>query len=202
MEFTKLDIKNHDLDKASELIYQEQKLKLIFNKNEKKGHKQIKKLISIGNNYYGYEKIYVACKNTEILGLLIMNFHGDNNGIFKYITYLRVFNIVEILRIILYSVPILTSLTYTEKNLKENECQIRTFIVDKNHRRKGIGIFLLEKAVNFAKKKGCKRIILDVFSDNIEAVNCYKKFGFSVYGKKSISYKSKIMKSYNMEYIL
>ena len=50
-------------------------------------------------------------------------------------------------------------------------------VVDKSFRCKGIGSELMEKAMDSAKKSGCKRIELDSEYDNIKAHTFYEKLG-------------------------
>ena len=53
--------------------------------------------------------------------------------------------------------------------------------VKPNHRRQGIGSALLEKAENWARERGDRQISLQVFLDNENAINLYKKFGYEPY---------------------
>ncbi|MGI9475401.1 MAG: GNAT family N-acetyltransferase [Hyphomicrobiaceae bacterium] len=52
-----------------------------------------------------------------------------------------------------------------------------------NHRKKGIGNALIDAALNKAFQRNIVRVELAVFSDNVEAVQLYKKFGFRVEGE-------------------
>lgn len=54
-------------------------------------------------------------------------------------------------------------------------------IVDNNIRGKGYGKQLIEEAVKYAKEKlGAKVINLGVFTNNEDAIQCYKSVGFKV----------------------
>ena len=52
------------------------------------------------------------------------------------------------------------------------------------YRRSGIGKKLLEKVISHAWGNGLKRLELEVFADNIAAINLYKKFGYEIEGVK------------------
>ncbi|MDC0435492.1 GNAT family N-acetyltransferase [bacterium] len=52
------------------------------------------------------------------------------------------------------------------------------------HRGKGIGSELINKATNHAWDAGLKRIELEVFSNNAVAINLYKNNGFKIEGTK------------------
>ena len=56
-------------------------------------------------------------------------------------------------------------------------------MVDRDFRHGGIGKFMMELILEKARKMKLKIIKLDLFSNNIPALNLYKKFGFKEYGK-------------------
>ncbi len=56
--------------------------------------------------------------------------------------------------------------------------------VHKDYRRRGIGQWLVEKAIQIAHEKGLERIELEVFASNIAAIKLYEKLGFVTEGVK------------------
>ena len=66
---------------------------------------------------------------------------------------------------------------------------IDTICVNENYRKKGIGTELLEYAKEIAKKYDCTDLQLNVSPENVNAINLYEKFGFTV---KGISYSMNI----------
>ena len=60
------------------------------------------------------------------------------------------------------------------------ESKIMSIAVKKEFRKRGIGSMLLKKAIESAKEKGKKRLLLEVRVSNIPAQNLYKKYGFKV----------------------
>lgn len=55
---------------------------------------------------------------------------------------------------------------------------LEDMIIDKEHRTSGYGSMLLEKAIAFAKERGCLRITLLTDYNNDVAIHFYKKYGF------------------------
>ena len=59
-------------------------------------------------------------------------------------------------------------------------------IVDKKFRKQGIGT----KLINYLKKLDYERIMLEVDTSNIEAINLYKKNGFNIINERKQYYKN------------
>ncbi|MCD6576214.1 MAG: GNAT family N-acetyltransferase [Nanoarchaeota archaeon] len=59
-------------------------------------------------------------------------------------------------------------------------CYVDEFIVSKDHRGKGVGTKLWKAVENFAKDKGCFRIIIKTHERNKSAIKFYKKQGLKV----------------------
>jgi len=58
--------------------------------------------------------------------------------------------------------------------------------VSSEHRGKGIGRKLMSTAIDFAKVNEISRLELDVWTENINAINAYKKIGFKASREKLI----------------
>ena len=69
----------------------------------------------------------------------------------------------------------------------ESELYIDTIVVDPNHRKEGIGSFLLNKAEAYGKYD---TLVLEVFSKNQTAINFYKKNGFVIKKENKLSFMS------------
>lgn len=67
---------------------------------------------------------------------------------------------------------------YCISNLIYDELHIFKIAVHQEHRRKGIGKYLLEDAFDFFKGRGAKNGILEVRVSNESAIKLYKKIGF------------------------
>jgi ribosomal protein S18 acetylase RimI-like enzyme len=59
--------------------------------------------------------------------------------------------------------------------------KLQTIYVKEEYRNKGISSKLKDEAFKWCIKKGIKRISLDVLPNNFNAINIYKKWGFSPY---------------------
>ena len=59
-----------------------------------------------------------------------------------------------------------------------NDCEIVS--LDSLREGQGIGTMLIEKAIEEAREKGCKRIFLITTNDNLNALGFYQKRGFEL----------------------
>lgn len=63
-----------------------------------------------------------------------------------------------------------------------DEADIMNIVVKKSFRNKGIGSFLLDNLISFAKNLNLNIITLEVSENNPIAISLYKKFGFEELG--------------------
>ena len=66
--------------------------------------------------------------------------------------------------------------------------QLITLDIAPEHRRKGLGSFLLYYVHQYLKERGFKRIRLEVAYNNQPALNLYQKFGYQWRGQKKKYY--------------
>ena len=64
----------------------------------------------------------------------------------------------------------------------ENAVEIERIYVLKECIGRGLGQFLMEKAIEIAKKRNCNEIWLGVWDENYRALRFYEKNGFEVFG--------------------
>jgi [ribosomal protein S18]-alanine N-acetyltransferase len=69
------------------------------------------------------------------------------------------------------------------------ECEILSLGVAPGHRRRGIGLALLEALVVDAGRRGSHRLFLEVAADNIAARALYGAFGFIQIGRRRNYYR-------------
>ncbi|KZX10240.1 GNAT family N-acetyltransferase [Methanobrevibacter filiformis] len=74
--------------------------------------------------------------------------------------------------------------------------------IDSENQGKGYGKVLLNETVKIAKKRGFKRVVLDVELNNSVAIDIYKKFGFKIFNKRTDRIFNGKRGMYNMEYIV
>jgi len=60
------------------------------------------------------------------------------------------------------------------------EARILIFVIDREHRGKGIGTEIMETFLERCKGKGIKRVRLEVKTTNKNAIELYKRFGFRI----------------------
>ena len=59
--------------------------------------------------------------------------------------------------------------------------KLQTIYVKDEYRKMGISSKLMDEAIKWCIERGIKRISLDVLPNNFNAINIYKKWGFSPY---------------------
>lgn len=60
---------------------------------------------------------------------------------------------------------------------------ISKFYLKKNFRGSGIGSLMMNEVREYAKEKGKKSVWLNVYKDNVDTINAYKKMGFVITDK-------------------
>ena len=63
---------------------------------------------------------------------------------------------------------------------KESVCELQRLFLKKEARGCGIGQYLMDLCIDFAKQSGYKLMYLETFPNMIEAIGLYKKNGFSL----------------------
>ena len=66
----------------------------------------------------------------------------------------------------------------------DDEAQITNVAVEPDHRRKGVGMKLMDALIREAKKRGATRMTLEVRPSNTAALALYEKFGFVDCGRR------------------
>ncbi|MBI3013147.1 MAG: ribosomal protein S18-alanine N-acetyltransferase, partial [Elusimicrobia bacterium] len=70
--------------------------------------------------------------------------------------------------------------------------QILEFAVTPQERRKGIGSKILKHLMQIARENGCAKMELELRSQNLAALEFYRKFGFRQVGKRKNFYPSSL----------
>jgi len=83
--------------------------------------------------------------------------------------------------------------------IDEHTCELRKMYLNKAHRRKGLGKFLLEDALSKAGQLRFERMILETASVLKEAIALYKSYGFVEYNPQHMS--SRCDQAYLLELI-
>ncbi len=70
----------------------------------------------------------------------------------------------------------------------EDEAEVISIAVGRTHRRRGIGVGLLDAAIDELSESGVKELHLEVDGQNNAAVELYKNMGFEVVGERRAYY--------------
>ena len=85
-----------------------------------------------------------------------------------------------------YNIPSSIRL-YEDSETQAGEWYIDILSVHENHRRKGIGMKLLQKVEELAKKQGASVIALNCEEINVKAYQLYQKLGYTTTSTKNLS---------------
>jgi RimJ/RimL family protein N-acetyltransferase len=97
----------------------------------------------------------------------------------------RLRNIEDLTLVLEYGQEIVGVLTLQRGMYRKNHHTASLGIaIKRNHRSKGHGTMLIERAIEWARSNGIEKIWLEVFSTNTRAIEVYKKIGFTVEGNK------------------
>ena len=70
-------------------------------------------------------------------------------------------------------------LAFLELMIEADLAKVETLLVGKNHRRKGVGKFLMEFGLDYCRKQGCKKIWLET-NAGWDAEKFYESLGYEV----------------------
>ena len=202
MNLIKLDLNKHDVDLVSELIY-ETDISLFttfLDKDRINAIKKLKKLIIAGKNSYGHEHVYIGeDDNNKVMGILVA-FRGDE---INYLEEITIFNhemkFLNFLKLSFIK-PIYDKITAS--SIEKDDLYIGNLVVVDGLRGQGIGSEILKNSLQLANDKKCKRVLLDVIFENVNAKRLYERTGFKVCGVKQFKWMGKSEGTYGMEYSL
>lgn len=182
MEIRKYDLTIHDIDRITDLILSAD-TEMAKTARPPGSAKTVKGLVKAGNNFLGHENIYVSIIEKEIAGLII-GYTGNGNREFKILLKLLLtLRLSEFASYMTLTANMLHG-AYTPY-IEEDEFYVSVLSVDEKHRGKGIGSSLLSESIEIAKRKNCRRVLLDVYRDNEAAIALYEKLGFRLRCVKS-----------------
>lgn len=180
MRIERFDPSYHDVDKASELVYQTDKP--LFDLFLRKPLNVIKKLITAGSNPYGYERLIVAADGSKVLGVMLYTKGHETNGFNNWGILHRTLGLTDFIRVLIMDYIDSTVLG----PINDDDFYIASLAVDIKSRGMGVATKLLEHAVEIAANGGMKSIKLDVSPENKAGLNLYMKFGFRITGTEKI----------------
>jgi ribosomal protein S18 acetylase RimI-like enzyme len=202
MEYSKCDIKKHNLQNIAELIYQTEPdfTKLLFGKNKSKAISNIIKLIKNKNNTFSSKNISLYQHDKKITGILIGYSGDETNKEEEKKAVSETLDIFASIRLSIYEKLLVNRLLTTE--IKPDDFYISVLNIDEKFRRKGIGKNLISNAIKIAREKKCTRIILDVSKENENAIKFYKKVGLKIYEEVNTKLFFQKISVYKMELLV
>ena len=87
-------------------------------------------------------------------------------------------------------------------DIEDNDFYIAEIAIDESMRGKGLGKTVLLDAIEYARKKGYYRVILDADFRNTGAKSLYERMGFKEFNKKRVKFPFFERGMHNMELIL
>ena len=103
--------------------------------------------------------------------------HGFSYNLLKSIHYLPYSN-----RLVAFDKKNRIPIGFLEIKEDKDVFIIENIVVDENYRKMGIASKLLKYAMHLAIKKGAKKVSLNVYQKNTNAINLYKKHNFEYLG--------------------
>jgi ribosomal protein S18 acetylase RimI-like enzyme len=195
MKFEKLDIKKHSAYKVAELIYEtDHDIFNFFYHNKSKTAEILEKLIVMGGNNLGHENICVVTQDDSVIGVLLYSM-GDHHAFHELMFHFKNLSFIDALKFSLIDLKDNMVLAH----LDEGDFYLAGVAVDEDFRGQGIGSLILDHGIGMAKKRGFRRVVLDVALDNPGAKRLYEKTGFRVFNERSYPWVSGRIGMYNME---
>lgn len=154
-------------------------------------------IIDIGLKYKGTKFIYkyktkkyydLEIANNQSFNFILKDFDKIVDKEFDTVLYEDylinpvVFGIIENNKIIAY-------IELAEEDWN-NRLRVSGIFVEEEYRNNGIGNSLMNKAIEYAIKKGNRAVVLETQSCNYPAISFYKKNGFEIIGFDNIHYSN------------
>ena len=178
MEYINFDPQIHDLNKIATLRYN-----VDFRTYDKLFSSKEKAITALEKNLKKEECIKVIYNNENIIGMLIIYTHDKQAKIH--------FNSLKLLIVAILDYFVIC-------DIEKDDVYIAEIAIDEKQRSKGYGTKVIKDVIDYAQKKGYKRVILDADFKNPKAKALYERLGFKVYNKKSFLKRG----MYNMEFKL
>lgn len=122
---------------------------------------------------YPYPGYVVAEDNSEILGVMMLKWKGQERPKFK-LEFFKTAGKYGFLRL----TKLLFGYTFLEPSPKKGKCFGERLVIRADARGRGIGTGLLEYGRELAVRNGLKEVTLYVVSTNERAVKLYERLGF------------------------
>ena len=199
MKIVAMNTKIDDVKDIAEMIYYTDKFlaQLIFGHNKNSVISTLCRLIERGNNFFGYENVNLIVDEGKILGYYI-GFQVDKvNNLSVTKSYIRTMNYRQLAWYIFYGRRIINQLLISHMN--QDDYYLSNMYVKPASRNNGVGSLMLRHVITDALRLGCKRIVLEVSSEN-RARSLYTRLGFTEVDKKQAIIMRQLYTVVHMEY--
>jgi ribosomal protein S18 acetylase RimI-like enzyme len=158
-------VNDEQFGQALEIYYNafEQKIRPLFKPKEK--------AIRIYSHAIHPNRVYYALENRKAVGIIGLQYDDLDFLIYRFDFIKKQYSFFR--GLYLYII-----LNITKMKLEEYTIRIDSIAVDDQCRGQGIGKILINKAIDIAKNRGFKEIILEVVNTNPRAKKLYEKMGF------------------------
>ena len=148
------------------------------------------------HNLFSFQHVYFAEIDAKIVGMIlgydwISKKQEDWTTGFLLMKYMKIDFIKKL--------PFLLKAMNTTGWVGEGEYYISNIAVFPEYRGTGIGTALITKIEQYAKKKGLKKIALDVEVENSDAVRLYQRLGYWITKESSVKLSGELFRFYRMD---
>ena len=199
MKIVAMNTKIDDVKDIAEMIYYTDKFlaQLIFGHNKNSVISTLCRLIERGNNFFGYENVNLIVDEGKILGYYIGFQVADARNWSVTRSYISTMSYSQLARYIIYGRKIINQLLISHMN--QDDYYLSNMYVKPASRNNGVGSLMLRHVITDALRLGCKRIVLEVSSEN-KARFLYTRLGFKEVDRKQASIMRQLYTVVHMEY--
>jgi ribosomal protein S18 acetylase RimI-like enzyme len=199
MKIVAMNTKIDDVKDIAEMIYYTDKFlaQLIFGHNKNSVISTLCRLIERGNNFFGYENVNLIVDEGKILGYYIGFQVSDAHNWSVTRSYISTMSYSQLARYIIYGRKIINQLLISHMN--QDDYYLSNMYVKPASRNNGVGSLMLRHVITDALRLGCKRIVLEVSSEN-KARFLYTRLGFKEVDRKQASIMRQLYTVVHMEY--
>jgi ribosomal protein S18 acetylase RimI-like enzyme len=199
MKIVAMNTKIDDVKDIAEMIYYTDKFlaQLIFGHNKNSVISTLCRLIERGNNFFGYENVNLIVDEGKILGYYIGFQVADAHNWSVTRSYISTMSYSQLARYIIYGRKIINQLLISHMN--QDDYYLSNMYVKPASRNNGVGSLMLRHVITDALRLGCKRIVLEVSSEN-KARFLYTRLGFKEVDRKQASIMRQLYTVVHMEY--
>ncbi len=138
-------------------------------------------------NLFSFTHCLFALKDNKVAGMVLFyDYHTKK----KENLYTGILLFYKLHVLMLKKLNIFLKLNKTIGSLDKNECYISNVTVYEEYRNQGIAKSLLSKCEKYCQENNLRKLVLDVETDNANAIALYRKIGYVVDKEFTVRSKS------------